>query len=259
MTCVGPIDTGEPTLVLESGFMTPSHLWSGVMDALRDAHRVCAYDRAGMGQSQAATETSRTTGDLVDDLRAMLVGAGVEGPYVIVGHSLGAWVATMFTARYPDDVVGLVLADPRGPHVSEAWRAAMPAKAAGEPEALALIRSQLESLETDPLLNRESLVLTDSAAEVAAAVDAPGPLFGDRPVVVVQATLTTASLSAGLPADLAATFEEAWLAGQQVLADESTAGSLVVVPDVDHDFPWEQPEVVVDAVESLLADLAAGR
>lgn len=195
---------------------------------------------------------------MVDDLRAVLDGAGVAGPFVLVGHSLGSWIAALFTERYPDDVVGLVLADPRGPRVSESWRSAMPAEADGEPESVARVRYQLESEETDPLLNREGLVITASAAEVAAAVDAPGPLFGDRPVIVQQAALTPSTLLGDLPADLAAAFEEAWLAGHQELADESTAGSVVVVPEVGHDYPWERPEVVIESVEALLADLAGG-
>jgi pimeloyl-ACP methyl ester carboxylesterase len=257
LTCAGPLDTGGPTVILEPGFGTPSYLWSDVIDGLHDSHRVCAYDRAGMGQSQPAIETSRTTADLVDDLRAMLDGAGVDGPLVMVGHSLGAWVVAVFAERYPEDVVGLVFADPRGPRVSEGWRAALPDLAASEPESVATIRYQLGSLETDPLLNRESLVITASAAEVAAALDAPGPLFGDLPVIVLQAASTPESLLADLPADLAAALEAVWLSGHQELADESTAGSVVVVPDAGHDFAWEQPEVVIEVVETLLADLAA--
>ena len=254
--CAGPTDTGEPTVILEGGLMTPSDAWTGVLGGMRETHRVCAYDRAGLGLSQPATETSRTTADLVDDLRAMLDGARVEAPVVLVAHSIGAWPAAVFAERYPDEVAGLVFADPRGPRVSADWRAALPAESAGEPMSVTLNRQELGAFETDPSMNQERLDLAASAAEAAAALDASGPLFGDLPVIVLRGGLTTQSWS-DLPPDLAATFDEIWLSGQQELVDESTAGKLVVVPDAGHEFAYEQPEPVIAAVESLLAGLPA--
>ena len=62
---------------------------------------------------------------------------------------------------------------------------------------------------------------------------------------------------ADLPPDLAAAFDEIWLAGQQEFADESTAGSLETVPGVGHEIQAEQPPAVIDALESMLAELAS--
>ena len=58
---------------------------------------------------------------MVTDLHALLSAAGVPGPYVLAGHSFGGLVARLYTATYPDDVVGLILVDP----FSEAVRAAL--------------------------------------------------------------------------------------------------------------------------------------
>lgn len=46
--CTG---TGAPTVVLEAGLGEPSLTWAGVQSALADDHRVCSYDRAGLGWS----------------------------------------------------------------------------------------------------------------------------------------------------------------------------------------------------------------
>jgi pimeloyl-ACP methyl ester carboxylesterase len=256
LVCLGPTDTGEPTILLEAGMGSPYQSWGEILLGMQGDHRVCAYDRAGLGMSEPATETSRTTADLVDDLRALLDTAGVPGPFVLGAHSLGAWPAAVFAERYPDEVVGLVVVDPRGPRVSEGWRDALPPAAAGEPEAVAANRDELTTFETDPSLNDERLDLTASAAEAATALDAAGPLFGDRPVVVLSAA-NTPQAWADLPPELAATFGDIWLAGQQEFADESTAGSLEVVAGVGHEIHNEQPPAVIDALESVLAELAS--
>ena len=41
----------------------------------------------------------------------MLERAGVDGPYVLVGHSSADPYVRVFAARYPDEVAGMVLLD----------------------------------------------------------------------------------------------------------------------------------------------------
>jgi pimeloyl-ACP methyl ester carboxylesterase len=63
-----------------------------------------------------------------------LKGAGIAGPYVMVGHSLGGLEALRFTDRHRQSVVGMVLVDPDipnraaiedrfAPRLAAAWRA----------------------------------------------------------------------------------------------------------------------------------------
>ena len=59
----------------------------------------------------------------------------------------------------------------------------------------------------------------------------------------------------GLPADLATTIDEIWAAGQQDLADESTAGSIETVAGAGHEIQVDQPPAVIDALERILNDL----
>ena len=171
---------------------------------------------------------------------------------MIGAHSYGATVATLFTQAYPDDVVGLLFVDPQSPRVTAGWRDALPAPAADEPASVTDFRDELETFETDPSLNPEHVHLRPSFAEAAAALDAPGPLFGDRPVVVLSAE-TTPGPQLGLPPDLAKTIDDIWAAGQQELADESTAGSLETVSGAGHEIQVDQPPAVIDALERILA------
>lgn len=103
--------TGAPTVVLSAGAGDYSFDWEPVIEGLRDRVRVCSYDRAGFAWS-AVGPVPRTMAQEAFEVRAALRGAGVEGPYVLVGHSVGGLVVRVFARDYPGDVAGLVLVDP---------------------------------------------------------------------------------------------------------------------------------------------------
>lgn len=111
---------GAPTIVLEDGHpsetggiarFTSSELWS----LLAAETRVCAYDRAGYGQSDPAPNEPRDADDVVDDLQALLEAAGESGPFILAGSSFGGMIVSYFAAREPDDVEGVVLLDVPAP------------------------------------------------------------------------------------------------------------------------------------------------
>jgi pimeloyl-ACP methyl ester carboxylesterase len=102
--------TGSPTVVLESGHGEDSGTWDEVFARTSALTRVCRYDRAGLGRSDPDPGV-RTAGDVTTDLRAALQGAGVHGPLLLVGHSLGGAFVRCYAHAFPRDVVGLVLVD----------------------------------------------------------------------------------------------------------------------------------------------------
>ncbi|MFC9625309.1 alpha/beta fold hydrolase [Streptomyces sp. NPDC056930] len=69
------------------------------------------YDRAGTGWSEAAV-LPRTAAEVTDELLELLRAADVPGPYLLVGHSLGAAYARHLAQRFPGEVAGLLLLDP---------------------------------------------------------------------------------------------------------------------------------------------------
>jgi pimeloyl-ACP methyl ester carboxylesterase len=105
--CVGQ---GSPTVVLEAALGNASAHWVRVQQEVSEVTRVCAYDRAGMGWSEGGPEP-RDAARVTGELHALLEGAGVEGPYVMVGHSFGGLYARAYAARYPDETAGVVLVD----------------------------------------------------------------------------------------------------------------------------------------------------
>jgi pimeloyl-ACP methyl ester carboxylesterase len=72
--------------------------------------RVCVYDRAGRGWSDAAA-TPPDGAQIATDLHRLLARAPVPRPYVLAGHSFGGLYVRTYAAKYPDEVAGLVLVD----------------------------------------------------------------------------------------------------------------------------------------------------
>ena len=108
MHCTG---SGSPTVVLEAGLGESSYSMAGwIAPAVAQVTRVCVYDRAGYGWSEAAVGP-RDGIAVTTDLHTLLSQAKEKGPYVIAGHSTGGAYVRVFAARYPEEVAGMVLLD----------------------------------------------------------------------------------------------------------------------------------------------------
>ena len=109
--CRGTSENGAPTVVLSIGGGGFAVDWALVQLPLSDSIRVCSYDRPGYGWSDPGPQP-RTLRQEAFDFHELLQAAGEVPPYVLVGHSIGAFVVRRFAAEYRDDVVGLVLVGP---------------------------------------------------------------------------------------------------------------------------------------------------
>ena len=106
-----------PTVILECGIGgATSCNWGWIEPEVARFARVVAYDRAGLGWSDPGP-MPRDGRRIVSELHTALGNAGLRGPYVFVGHSYGGLLARLFTDAYPDEVVGLVLAEPSHPQM----------------------------------------------------------------------------------------------------------------------------------------------
>jgi pimeloyl-ACP methyl ester carboxylesterase len=106
--CVG---SGNPTVVLDAGPGYTSQTWAEVVPGAAYYSRVCAYDRAGLGQSSLGTKP-RTSERMATELHALLIKANIPGPYILVSHSTSNWISRIFASQYPDEVAGMVFVSP---------------------------------------------------------------------------------------------------------------------------------------------------
>jgi pimeloyl-ACP methyl ester carboxylesterase len=175
--------TGSPTVIFEGNDSENVDTFTGnLLDISSFAH-VCAYTRANMTGSDTAPRP-RSAQDMVDDLRALIKAAQIPGPYILVGHQIGAWNALIFAQKYPKEVAGLVLVEPL--HSEEFTRAlaALPAETAPEPINLRNCRAALEKTNSDSdptsFMTGERSNFPESLAQVKEITS-----LGDLPLTVI--------------------------------------------------------------------------
>ena len=226
LRCTG---TGSPTVILEAGLGGDLHSWDRVQPAVAERTRVCSYDRPGTGGSEPASGT-RTTGQAVEDLHALLEAADVPSPYVLVGFSFGGLITQHYASTFPDEVSGLVLVEslhPREFAVTEKH----------------LTRRQIEEDHASALGNTEGMDPFASVDEIASA----GPLPA-VPLVVVSAGI----LEPWPPGWDSKLFDRLRDELQQDLARSVPDGRRVIAEHSRHEVPREEPDVIVEAVISVL-------
>jgi pimeloyl-ACP methyl ester carboxylesterase len=100
---------GEP-LILLHGIGSSSASWVMFFDAFAGA-RLIAWDAPGYGHSDRLAGEKPSVSEYAAALEAMLDAFDIKR-FRLVGHSLGALIATSFAAAHPERVAALVLADP---------------------------------------------------------------------------------------------------------------------------------------------------
>lgn len=256
VACAG---TGSPTIILESGIHDSSEMWiideptppavgPDVFTALAEHTRVCRYDRPGTiisGATVGLTDRStpvampRTIGDVAKDLEVLLDAAGLEPPFVLVGHSFGGWLQTYYAQTRPDDVVGLVLVDAFSARMADAMG-----------EHWAAYEPVLNSAGGNPVEDEPEFERFDVEASVALA-DAADALRQDLPMAVISKTEPfplPATISGFSSDDL----ERAWTQVQEGLVGLVPGTPHIIANGSDHYVQVRSPDLVVASVLLVL-------
>ncbi|MGE5250881.1 MAG: alpha/beta fold hydrolase [Bacteroidota bacterium] len=239
--------TGEglPTVVVETGFGEPgaggeSSSWKNVVPVIEERTRVCVYDRAGLGSSDVAPGENRTSRDIARDLHTLLADAGVPGPYVLVGHSLGGFHVRVFASDYADEVAGIVLVDASSPDQWAAIEAVLPPASADEPASFRRIRL------LPPASLPEKLDIPTNIRQVRAVKS-----FGSLPLVVLSHSPTW-SVDPNLSPELSAKIEQVWDGLQDELAGLSSNSTHVIATHAGHYIQVDEPQLVIDAILKVI-------
>lgn len=83
---------------------------------LEEENAVVFVDRAGYGLSDD-TDEKMTIAYIVEDYRRALKNAGMEGPYILMPHSIGGAYANHWASHYPEEIEAIVFVD--GSQLSE--------------------------------------------------------------------------------------------------------------------------------------------
>lgn len=275
-----------PAVVLEAAEFSLS--WALVQPEVARFATVCSYDRAGLGWSERGPQP-RTAEAMVQELNTLLERAGVEPPYVLVGHSKGGLFVRLYAHQYPDQVAGMVLVDA----AHEAQEQGFPASIArrnrqGRRQTARLMRllqplnaigllapllAPLLARYSDQLLNtipepvremglavalsdtflgtvaEETLALEENYAAVRAAQITD---LGEMPLIVLTANDQFADLTERVSAQEVEELRAVVDGLQADLAALSTNGRRVNVAGSGHHIHIDRPHVVIDAIRQVV-------
>lgn len=272
LNCVGE---GSPTVVLDAGLGAFSLDWGAIQPQIATSTRVCTYDRAGLGWSEPGP-LPRSPQRFADELHLLLTKAGVEGPYVLVVHSISGKTARLFASQHPNDVAGMVLIDARHESVDEhltpeqiaaegaqqrrfqnmigwmarfglvrlLWAPAWPRALPGSENLSAETRTAIGVLQARPRQIENALAEGQGRMESDTQLRAAAPL-GDTPLIV----LASAQSIDHLPF---------WKEAQQIMAGLSSNSRLVVATS-GHAVHFEQPALVVESIRQVIDAARTGQ
>ena len=284
INCTG---TGSPTVIMESGPNDSLVTWQLVQPDISRFTRVCSYDRAGFGWSDAPTEP-RSSSNVADELDRLLTRAGVPGPYIVVAFEYGALNVRMFTSRHHEQVVGMVLVDPVHPDMhhrapfrrvtsspdrfhgfvsSARYEAIIWSVPFGVPRILGWCRKTYafpnqpaEWTQLAPEAAAQYCRLQSWRTEEAQARDEDGSMpaktgpFGDMPLVVLSHDPQFGAFRRFFPPPKADKAEETWNEMQEELRALSSRSKRIVAKGSDRYVQIYRPELVVGAVHEIVND-----
>lgn len=257
INCTG---MGSPTVIIDAGWGNWSLVWSQVQRDVAKTTRVCSYDRAGMGYSEAGP-LPRDAEHMAVELHALLEQAGIAGPYVLVGHSLGGLPIRIFAHNYSTEVSGVVLIDSMSPRQSTEHTTVAPeqaSEASGGIIPTVLARIGLVRILAGPLgiigdvpadiqaqvtaftvIPRGIQAWADEGASIAASLAQADAIktLGDVPLTVLTAGLND---------------HTDWQAMQVELLQLSSNSRQIVVENSGHGIQIEQPQAAVSAIVDMV-------
>jgi pimeloyl-ACP methyl ester carboxylesterase len=271
-----------PTVVLEPGLGVDWVAWAPVILDLARSVEVCVYDRAGYGWSEPGP-MPRTAERSAAELHELLAKSNRRGPYVLVAHSFGGYIARVYASRYPDRLGGVVLVDPAEREPGDIARP--PDKVMGSPWSLTGLTERLPPLGWErvkrlqrgedalpphvrklPVAFRHRVVIASSLDQLAAErselesaqssqLQARAAAFPrDVPLAVITPLYAR---SRGTPS--ASPTSERSRDLHRKLAEESAIGVQVFAEQSGHMVHMDQPDVVVAAVRDVLSRVRQDR
>lgn len=240
VVCSGTSMAGKPTIILESGFGSPSSVWDRVQPEVAKFARVCSYDRAGLGTSDKVS-AQRTLVQVTEDLHAMLVSAKVPGPYILVGHSLGGMLVRLYASYYPAEVVGMVLVDSAHEDETDKGVALMPAET---------LKEMLRKAGPEDLKVRgPEAIDTCSTRSLMNAMN----WRSNIPLIVLTQGQPYRPEDYPVPS-MAARYYQLHLDLQRELMSRSPKGRQVTAEKSGHFIHQDQPELVINAIRQIIKE-----
>ncbi|MFJ8418440.1 alpha/beta fold hydrolase [Bacillus wiedmannii] len=215
----------QPVIIMEAGYGDYSKTWDHIAEELTEYGTVLSYDRAGLGKSGKSFKR-RISSEMVKDLRSCLEQLQLKPPYIFVGHSFGGINARLFATFYPEDMLGIVLADSTPENYKE--------------DFLPIMSNEFQEAYYKQFVYESSYEeFTFSLSEVDRCCES----MNDIPLVV---------LAAGKKAFYSSDEQMKWLQLQEELLRLSSNNKFVIATQSGHYIQKDEPYYVIDAVKWII-------
>lgn len=231
---------GMPVVLL-NGAGVSLEGWRALYPGIERLATVLAWNRFGVKGSDAPAQPQTGTA-VVAALRELLGYAGLQPPYVLVGHSLGGLYANLFARLHPGETVAVLFLEATHPADHEVLKKHETVFAQAISKLLSLPQALFRA-------NLHSEV--DCVGQTVRQLEAAGP-FPDVPVTVVTGGKTPPGWMMS-PAAVGAR-----RAHQQELARLAPRSEHVIAHKSGHFPQLTESQLVLDALGSLVAKASAG-
>lgn len=256
---------GSPVVVLDAGLGDSYISWRKVQPQIAKFIRVCSYDRAGLGYSDPSPR-ERTSRVFAEELHSLLHNAGIAGPVILVGHSMGGYDVRLFASLYRNEAAGMVLVDASHPEQRKRFPSALNDLDAGWvrdeefleftmpfgiPRLLGFCDHDVVPRAADCNFHsvREGVAELKAFPASATQTATTGSL-GEMPLTVLSHDPNTPQPD--LPEDLVKPTNDAWQQMQTELAQLSTRGRQVIARNSGHYIQLDRPDLVIAAVRDMV-------
>jgi len=252
------VDRGEGMPVpLVHGFPLDHTMWNAQIDALADCCRVIAPDLRGFGQSSLGDADPKVGVSMeryADDLAEFLDVLAIHEPIVVVGFSMGGYVAWQFVRKHGSRLQALVQCDTKAAADTDEARAAR-LKMADQISEWGSARVA-EMMGPKLLAKRSFEVNPDVVAEVRRVVVATSPaaIACAQRGMASRPDMTGLLPGIGLPALVVVGQEDAISppAEMRPIADAIPNAKFVEIEGAGHMTTMENPKAVNEALRSFL-------
>ncbi|WP_018478898.1 alpha/beta fold hydrolase [Pontibacter roseus] len=229
--------TGEYTVIFESGFGTSYKVWGNVASEVMQTNQVMLYSRAGTGNSEA-NPNLHTLEQAVKDLESLIEKSSLKAPFILVGHSYGAFIIRAYASKHPDRVKGLVFVDPAHEVMMQELKMVDSAKAVKDIEmqnSLVPAKFKQENDAINKIFEKAQL-----------------PDFGKLPqvpAVVLTSVQKRTNPELFLHEQKGV---EVWRNLHNEFFSQFTSGAHVVTANSGHNIHREEPELVINAIKQVV-------
>ncbi len=250
----GPI--GAPGLVFVHGGAAHAHWWSFLVPLLADTYRVVAIDLSGHGDS--GRRDAYVASDWAAEVMAVIDDAGFDGPPVVVGHSMGGFVAIATAASYGHDLRGIVILDSPVTAPDPELEAARQGKIFGPLRTYPDVDAALARFRTVPEQEHYLDFVIDHVARRSLRDVDGGVQWKYDPEVFVPPRSESRELLRKVSCRVALFRAEHGLVtpeiGEYMYELLGRVAPVVEIPEAGHHLMLDQPLLLLTALRTLLAD-----